>query len=140
MPRKKRQTTENLETTVLENESSASIIFSTVEKDTDFKSLRTRLAEINQTKELMGYIVKNATSAAIDLKDPSSLVAFALLASHAADACKEFSEMFGLGEVEEALLEGQTAKVLCLAIDENAVSVFMEKTADHKKILKQILR
>lgn len=138
MARKKRQTTETLTTTVLENES-APIISSTVEKDLNFRPLRARLAEINHMKGVTGYIIRNATSAAIDLKDPSNLVAFALLSSHAIDACQEFSEMFNLGEVEHTLLEGQTLKVLCLTIGENTASVFMEKATDHMKILEQIL-
>jgi len=138
MARKKRNVTE-APTTVLEEESSIPIISSTVEEDLDIKLLRERLAEISQAEGVTGYIIRNATSAAIDLKDTSNLVGFALLSSHAADAYQEFSAMFNLGEVGHTLLEGQTAKVLCLTIGENTVSVFMEKTIDHMKILERLL-
>ena len=138
MGRKKRHIAETLATTVLEDESQLPIISSTVEKDPNFTSLRARLAEINQIEGVTGYIIRNATSAAIDLKDPSNLMALALLSSHAADAGQEFSETFNLGQVENILIEGTTAKVLCAKIGKNNVNVFMEKTADHNQILKQI--
>ncbi len=137
MARKKRDTTQFLTKTADGNEFSAPIISSTVEKGYD--SLRVRLAEINQLEGITGYIIRNTTTAAIDLKDPINLMSLALLSSHAADAGQEFSEMFDLGVVENILLEGQNAKVLCVAIGENMINVFMEKTVDHKQILKQIL-
>lgn len=139
MTKRRRPTTETIPTSILDEESSMPIISSTVEKDLDFKPLRARLAEINKLEGVTGYIIRNHASAAIDLKDPSNLVAFALLSSHIMDACEEFSEMFNLGMVENTLLEGQNGKVLCLIIGENTISVFMEKTADHNKILEQIL-
>jgi len=138
MGRKKRHIAETLATTVLEDESQLPIISSTVEKDPNFMSLRARLGEINQMGGVTGYIIRNATSAAIDLKDPSSLIALALLSSHTVDAGQEFSETFNLGQVENILVEGKTAKVLCARIGKNTVNVFMEKTADHDRILKQI--
>jgi len=137
MGRKKRNTTETV-TTATENEFPLPVISSFVEKDSTFKSLRERLAEINQQEGVTGYILRNATSAAIDLKDPSSLMALALLSSYAVDTSHEFSETFGLGKVENVLLEGKKAKVLCATIGKNIVNVFMEKTADHNQILKQI--
>ena len=138
MGRKKRHLAETIATAVLGDESQIPVISSTVERDPGFTSLRARLDEINQMGGVTGYIIRNATSAAIDLKDPSSLIALALLSSHTVDAGQEFSETFNLGQVENILIEGKTAKVLCARIGKNNVNVFMEKTADHNQILKQI--
>ncbi len=139
MARKKRNTTEHqLTAATLENEFPLPVISSFVEKDPTFASLRTRLAEVNQTEGVTGYILRNSTSATIDLKDPSSLMALALLSSHAVDASQELSRGFDLGQIESVLLEGKSAKVLCVSIGKNIVNVFMEKTADHNQILNQV--
>ena len=63
---------------------------------------------------------------------------FALLCSHAVDTGHEFSESFNLGQIENILLEGKNAKVLCIAVGKCVVNVFMEKTADHTQILDRI--
>ena len=139
MARKKRPIAKVFASTILEDESPAAITSSTVEKNPNYQPLRERLTEISQTEGITGYIIRNATSAAIDLKDPSNLVPFALMTSHTVDACQEFSGMFSLGKVENTLLEGQNGKVLLVTIGENIISVFMEKDIDHAAVLRQVM-
>jgi predicted regulator of Ras-like GTPase activity (Roadblock/LC7/MglB family) len=134
MAKKKKSIRETTETVMIESEATVQA----VEEDPTFASLRTSLTEISKCEGVTGYILRNAVSAVIDLKDPTKLADYAIMSSQAIDSSKEFSELFGLGDIENVLIEGKDAKILCLTVGENRVSVFMEKDADHKHIRKQI--
>ncbi len=101
--------------------------------------LRECLDEIKTYEGVVGYILRNSTSAAIDLKDPTKIIDYAILSSSAFDASEVLVEGFGLGNVESILVEGKDAKMLSLTIEENRVSVFMEKDANSEKTLKRLL-
>jgi predicted regulator of Ras-like GTPase activity (Roadblock/LC7/MglB family) len=107
-----------------------------VEEDQVFKSLRTSLAEISKCKSVIGYILRNDTSAIIDLKNQAKLVEYAILSSQALDSGKDISKLFTIGDIENVLIEGKDIKALCIAIGESKVSIFMEKDADHADILR----
>ncbi len=100
--------------------------------------LRGSLEEIKTYEGVIGYILRNSTSAAIDLKDPTKIIDYAILSSSALDASEELSELFNLGEVKEIVIEGKGIKVLSFAVGENKISVFMEKNVDYEKILKKL--
>ena len=134
MVKKKKSIDETATTAVIDHETAAP----TVEEDQTFTSLRTKLAEINKCKGVLGYILRNATSATIDLKDPTKLVEYATLSSQALDSGKEISELFDIGDIENILIEGKNIKALCTTIGENKASIFMEKDADHTDILRQV--
>jgi predicted regulator of Ras-like GTPase activity (Roadblock/LC7/MglB family) len=134
MAKKKKSIQETATTLVVAEETATPA----VEEDQTFTSLCTNLAEINKRKGVIGYILRNATSAAIDLKDPTKLVEYAILSSQALDSSKEISELFDLGDIENILIEGRDSKALCMAIGENKVAVFMEKDADHADILRRV--
>ncbi len=102
------------------------------------ENLKTRLEEIKGYDGVIGYILRNATSAAIDLKDPTKLIEYAILSASALDAAEELSELFSLGEFENILVEGRDTKILSLTIGENRVSIFLEKNADIEKPLKKL--
>ncbi|MEM3769745.1 MAG: hypothetical protein QXG76_00985 [Candidatus Bathyarchaeia archaeon] len=102
------------------------------------EDLKTRLEEIKGYEGVIGYILRNATSAAIDLKDPTKLIEYAILSSSALDAAEELSELFSLGDFENILLEGKDVKILSLTIGENRISIFLEKNADVEKPLKKL--
>jgi predicted regulator of Ras-like GTPase activity (Roadblock/LC7/MglB family) len=138
MARKKRSTHQTISSETTDGESASPTITLTTEKDLVFVSLQKTLAEVNKIEGITGYILKNTTSAVIDLKDPSNLVAYALLSSHALDSSQEFSEMFALGTVDSILIEGEEGKVLFLTNGVNQASVFMERDVDHSEILKLI--
>jgi predicted regulator of Ras-like GTPase activity (Roadblock/LC7/MglB family) len=109
-----------------------------VEEDQTFTSLRANLAEINKLKEVTGYILKNATTAIIDLKNHARLTEYAILASQTLDSAQEISELFTLGTIENILIKGKDTKMLCVATGENKIAIFMEKNADHADILKRL--
>ncbi|MDH7564587.1 MAG: hypothetical protein QHH24_06915 [Candidatus Bathyarchaeota archaeon] len=100
--------------------------------------LKACLEEIRNYEGVTGYILRNTTSAAIDLNDPTKIIDCALLSSTAAEASAQLSEFFKLGEPSNIIVEGKKAKMLSLAINENKIAIFMEKNADHEKILKRL--
>jgi predicted regulator of Ras-like GTPase activity (Roadblock/LC7/MglB family) len=110
----------------------------TVEETRPIKNLRTNLEEIKTYDGVIGYILRNSTSAAIDLKDPTKIIDYAILSSSALDASEKLCELFHLGEVKNITVEGREVKALSLIIDENRISIFMEKNADCEKILRKL--
>ena len=109
-----------------------------VEEDDAFTSLCSNLAEINKHPEATGYILRNATTAIVDLKNPERLTEYAILASQTLESAQEISELFNLGTIENILITGKDTKTLCITRGENNATIFMEKTADHEDIESQI--
>jgi predicted regulator of Ras-like GTPase activity (Roadblock/LC7/MglB family) len=131
MVKKKRSIHENATPVVVDGVNSS-------EEDQVFTDLSKNLAEIRKAKGVVGYILRSTTSATIDLKEPEKLVEYAILSSQVLDSSQEISDLFELGDVESILIEGKEIKALCMAIDENKISIFMEKDADHADILKRV--
>jgi hypothetical protein len=71
-----------------------------------------------------GYILRNTTSAVIDLQNPAKLVEYAFLSSQATDACQEISDLFKL-DITKTVVEGADVNVLCMIIGENRLNVFI---------------
>lgn len=101
-------------------------------------SIRANLEEIKSYDGVVGYILRNSSSAAIDLKDPAKIIDYAILSSSAIDASKELSELFNLGKAKDIVIDGKEIRVLSLTVDENRISVFMEKSADYERILRKL--
>jgi len=108
------------------------------EEDQTFTELSSKLAEIRKDNGVTGYIIRNATSATIDLKEPEKIVEYALFSSQVLDSSQEISELYELGNIESILVEGKENNALCMNLDGNKISIFMEKDADHADILKRI--
>lgn len=108
------------------------------EEATSASSLRATLEEIKTYEGVIGYILRNSSSAAIDLKDPTKIIDYAILSSAALDSGEELSELFDLGDVKSIVVEGGDVKVFSLAIGGNKVSIFLEKGADCEKILRKL--
>ena len=51
----------------------------------------------------------------------------------------EIAKQISVAEIESALVEGSSLKVLFMKIGENKISVFMEKSANHSAIIKRVL-
>jgi predicted regulator of Ras-like GTPase activity (Roadblock/LC7/MglB family) len=100
--------------------------------------IRPILEDIKNCDAVIGYILRNTTSAAIDLKDPTKVIDYAILSSSAFETSEQLSELFDLGKVKNIIVEGKDTKTLHLSIGENNISIFMEKSADAKKILEQM--
>ena len=123
-------------TTILVDEDELST--SSEDEDQTYKDLTDKLAEIRKDKSVIGYILRNTTSATIDLEEPEKIVEYALFSSQVLDSSREISDLYELGNVESILIEGKENKALCMAINGNKISIFMEKDADHAGILKRI--
>jgi len=109
-----------------------------VEETAPSNNLRTNLDEIKTYEGVIGYIMRNTTSAAIDLKDPTRIIDYAILSSSALDALKDLTELFDLGDAKSSIVEGKDVKMLSVVADENRTSVFMEKNADCGSILRKL--
>jgi predicted regulator of Ras-like GTPase activity (Roadblock/LC7/MglB family) len=109
----------------------------TSEEDETYQTLSDKLAKIRNDKGVIGYILRSTTAATIDLKEPEKIVEYALFSSQALDSSQKISDLFELDEVKSVLIEGKENKALCMKIDGNKISVFMEKDADHAAILKR---
>jgi predicted regulator of Ras-like GTPase activity (Roadblock/LC7/MglB family) len=110
----------------------------TVEETVSVNNLRANLEEIKTYDGVVGYILRNSTSAAIDLKDPTKIIDYAIISSSALDAGEELSELFDLGAVKNIFVGGKGVKVLSLTVGKNKISIFLEKEADCEKILKKL--
>jgi predicted regulator of Ras-like GTPase activity (Roadblock/LC7/MglB family) len=133
MVKKKRSLNETATTILIDDETHAE-----AEMDNDFTDLRTNLAEIRKSAGVIGYILKDATTATIDLQDPAKTVEYAMLSSEAFDSYEELRELFDLGDVKNVLIKCKNIKLLCLALGDCIVSIFMEKTADQAEILRKV--
>jgi predicted regulator of Ras-like GTPase activity (Roadblock/LC7/MglB family) len=100
--------------------------------------LRASLEEVKTYDGVIGYILRNSSSASIDLRDPTKIIDYAILSSSAFDSGAEFSELFDLGDVSTVIVEGKTVKMLSLVIGEHKVGIFMEKNANSDRILEKL--
>jgi predicted regulator of Ras-like GTPase activity (Roadblock/LC7/MglB family) len=121
MTKKKKETDLTNEVT----ESITHIHLTTSESD-----LRAKLEEIRGREGVIGYILRNSHSASIDLKDPAKIIDYAILSSSTIDASEELSDLFNVGDIKTIIVEGKNAKMLSVIIDENRVTIFMEKNFD----------
>ena len=134
MVKKRKSITETTTTVMIDDESAVT----SVEENQAFENLSAQLAEIRKCNGVVGYILRSATSATIDLKEPGKIVEYAILSSQVLESSHEISELFDIGNVENILVEGKNIKALCMTIGENKISIFMEKTVDHADILNRI--
>jgi len=111
-----------------------------VEEATAVNSLKASLEAIKECDGVVGYIVRDATSASIDLKDPTKIIDYAILSSSALEAGKVLSELFDLGDASNIVVNGRSIKMVSLIAGESKVSVFMDRSADSEKVLRRLRR
>ena len=128
--KKKKEFQETTTTMIIENGSS-----SPAEDAQEVTRLSGALAEISKSPGIIGYILRNGSSATVSLVGSANLPNYALLSSETHDFCEELLDLFTLGEAESMIMEGKNVKVLFLIKGKNVVSVFMEKNADETEIL-----
>jgi predicted regulator of Ras-like GTPase activity (Roadblock/LC7/MglB family) len=117
---------------------SAAIVSVGDDKNT-FATLSASLAEIRKLKGVIGYILRSESLAIIDLSEQDKIIDYALLSSQISESSIEMAKQFNLSNIESVLVEGKSAKVLCMSVGENKIGVFMEKTATHGWIIQRIL-
>jgi len=135
MAKKKKSMSETADTVFAEE--SAPIVEAVEEKQVS-QDLATRLSKMCERPEVLGFIMRDTTTATINLKEPERIVDYALLTSQALESSQEISQMFNLGDFESTLIEGKNMKTLCFVLDENRVNIFMEKDVDHADILNSV--
>jgi len=109
-----------------------------VEEATSTSDFRSSLDQIKAHEGVIGYILRNATSASIDLKDPTTIVDYAILSSSALDAGKELTGFLELGDMKSVIVEGKSSKMLSVVVGDSKISVFMEKSVDCETILRML--
>ena len=102
------------------------------------ESLRLDLDKIKSDEGIIGYILRDAKSASIDIKDPSKIIDYAALSSTALESGESVSDVFGLGDIYSVVVEGKDVKVLSMSAGNSRVSIFMSRNVDHKKICKDL--
>jgi predicted regulator of Ras-like GTPase activity (Roadblock/LC7/MglB family) len=107
-------------------------------EDPTFATLNAILAEIRIIEGVKGYILRNETSATIDLNEQDKIVNYAYLASQIMDSSQTITQLFPIGNLENIIVEGKNIKVLCVDKGGNKINVFMEKNTNHKDIIEKI--
>jgi hypothetical protein len=107
------------------------------EAESEYSCLAEVAQKIGAHEDVIGYILRNDSKATIDLDDQDKLVEYALLSTQAFESSSTFADEFGLGQVDSILVEGQEAKVLCVNLGENKLSIIMERFADADFVLKE---
>jgi predicted regulator of Ras-like GTPase activity (Roadblock/LC7/MglB family) len=102
------------------------------------EKLHESLEDIKTREGIIGYILRTSDAASIDVKDPTKIIDYAVLSSTALEVGEELSETFELGEPKSVLLHGKDAKILSLRVDDQRLSVFMEKDVDHEEIYEDL--
>jgi predicted regulator of Ras-like GTPase activity (Roadblock/LC7/MglB family) len=128
MPRRKTTQEITAETPIIEDKI----------ETTNANQLRETLEKIKEQPNIVGYILRNTSSAAIDLKDPSKIIDYAIISSSALEAAENLTKLFNLGATKHIIVQGKDVKMFATTISENKLTLFMEKTVDHEKILKKL--
>ena len=134
MTKKKRRQQEAATTVIVDEEE----LGASSDEDERYEDLSCELTEIRKDKNVLGYILRNETSATIDIEESEKIVEYAIFSSQVLDSSQEISDEFELGDVESVVIEGKEKKALCMKVGENKISVFMKKDADRSKILKKL--
>lgn len=127
---------------ITQNTQSAVVVESrekTANEASPFKALIESLKSIREFNGVLGYIIRNGASAAIDLEEPEKLVEYAFFTSQLIDSSQELANLFSIGDVTNVLVEGKELKVLNLIVKENKINIFLKKEVDHRKIVQKIL-
>jgi predicted regulator of Ras-like GTPase activity (Roadblock/LC7/MglB family) len=134
MAKKKRRQQEAATTVIVDEEE----LGASSDEDERYEDLSCELAEIRKDENVLGYILRNETSATIDIEESGKIVEYAIFSSQVLDSSQEISDEFELGDVESVVIEGEEKKVLCMKIGKNKINVFMKKDADCSKISKKL--
>ncbi len=108
-------------------------------EDSEYQSLLASAQEIRKNENVLGYILRGESQATVDLNEPARIIEYAMIASQAIESSEIMAESFNLGKIENVTIEGKTAKIVCVSLGQNRLSVFMDKTADTNWLLETLL-
>lgn len=106
---------------------------------TDVKIVQEKLQSIRDQQGILGYILRDQKSAAIDMKDPTKIVDYAMFSATARDVGCNMTKTFQMGEVDSIVVESEETKLLSMNINNHHLSLFMEKSVDHNKLYKELV-
>jgi predicted regulator of Ras-like GTPase activity (Roadblock/LC7/MglB family) len=122
------------------NDPAVAVAVITVENnDSTFADLSANLAEIRKLKGVTGYILRSNTSARIDIAEQDKIIDYAIMTTQIHESSQEMAKQFNIREIESVLVENKNLKVLCITLGENHISLFIDPSAAHAKIIKRIL-
>jgi len=102
------------------------------------ENLQKKLQEIKDQEGIIGYILRSSKSASIDLKDPTKMIEYAVLSSTVFDTSSDLTNTLQIGAVTTILVESEKMKLLSMNVNDNRLSIFMEKNVDHNKLYKNL--
>jgi hypothetical protein len=135
---KKRCLNETLTTAdevVISSENAPETVANEEEENLDYTNLLMAVQEIRKNEDVLGYILRGESKAAVDLNDPARIIEYAMLSSQAFESSEALAESFNLGEIERIMIEGKDIKTACINLGRNKLSVFMRKNAAHDYLL-----
>jgi predicted regulator of Ras-like GTPase activity (Roadblock/LC7/MglB family) len=103
-----------------------------------YANLRSNLENIRNKEGVIGYILRDSKSAFVDINDPTKIIDYAMLSAESLETGEVVSEIFQLGSMNSLVVEGNDIKILSLVIDDQRLSIFMNKKVDHNKISKEL--
>ena len=106
--------------------------------ETETEVLQEKLQDLTDQEGIIGYILRGSQSASIDLKDPKKIIEYAMLSSTTFDVALNMTEGLQMGEPETILVESEETKLLSMNINDQRLSLFMEKSVNHDKIYKEL--
>jgi predicted regulator of Ras-like GTPase activity (Roadblock/LC7/MglB family) len=110
----------------------------TAETENELEELQEKLQEIKDQEGIIGYILRGAKSASIDLKDPTKIIDYAVLSSATFDASNNMTEALQMGEPQKIVIESEETKLLSMNVNNHRLSIFMEKTVNHNNLCKSL--
>lgn len=104
----------------------------------EIEELEAKLQEIKDQEGIIGYILRSTKSASIDLKDPTKMISYALLSSTMFDTSQNMIEELKMGDVNSIVVESDETKIMSMNIDDQRLSIFMEKNVNHDRLYKKL--
>ena len=106
--------------------------------ENEIEKMQEKLQEIKDQEGIIGYILRGAKKASIDLKDPIKIIDYAVLSSTTFDAGHNMTEALQMGEVDTIVVESEETKILSMNTNNHRLSLFMKKNVDHNKLYKNL--
>jgi hypothetical protein len=78
---------------------------------------------------IIGYILRNESSAKINICESDKIVDYAMFNSQLIESGQAIADLLGIRNVERLIVEGKNIKTICKISGENKTCVFLNKNA-----------
>lgn len=106
----------------------------------EFESFKLIIEKVQKAHKIQGFILKNQEHALINLDNSDDLFGLALLSSEIFDSSTELFEVTRAGPLNSVVLKGDRLSVLFLSVNENQLSIVLDKDDDCDAVLDMIVR